>query len=94
QHLRGTHHTGPGYSGGSQGHGQYGDTGAVSGEAAHGRRSHPGGRAEHGGHDHLRGWHCLLCGGRWPGRGRLPGNHHLRSGHDGGGQHPDRPAGH
>ena len=32
--------------------------------------------------------------GRWPGRGRLPGNHHLRSGHDGGGQHPDRPAGH
>lgn len=49
---------------------------------------------EHGGHDHLRGWHCLLCGGRWPGRGRLPGNHHLRSGHDGGGQHPDRPAGH
>ena len=22
------------------------------------------------------------------------GNHHLRSGHDGGGQHPDRPAGH
>lgn len=51
------------------------------------------GGEEHGGDDHFRGGNRLLCGSRRPGSGHLPGHHDLQPGHDGGRQHPDRPAG-